>query len=298
MSLLVATASLLVLALVLLCVIGYRLGYLPNRPPRNFAYSYKRRGALVDEDIIVCVGDSNTFGSFGIDYTQLLQNEHRSLKVLNAGKNGATTFLLKEKSMYEPIIDIRPKYLVILIGTNDISLELAPAGSMTHNLLSKQVKDKSIIPSEKTYDENTTKLLEIYINSGIKPDCITIASVPLYGDTINENNILYRKAASYSAIVKRIAENQGVHYLPLFETQKEYLEALVKANPNEKLIELKAGQSSILFKAMWPVFGLGKDRDAVGRSYGFHLHTDGIHFNTTTAKQVVRLINSFLSRQK
>lgn len=283
--------------LILFCyVVGYRLGYLPHRPPNNYAYSYKRRGAL-NEEVIVCVGDSNTFGSFGIDYTQILQNEQRALKVLNAGKNGATTFLLLEKSMYEPIIDIRPKYLVILIGTNDISLELAPVDSMIRKSLGKQVKDNSI-PSEKTYEQNLIKLIQLYVNSGIDPYCIAIASVPLFADNINENNILYQKAASYSSVVKRIAEKEGLHYLPLFETQKEYLEALVKANPNEKLKEISAGDSSILFKAMWPVFGLGKDRDAVGRSYGFHLHTDGLHFNSITAKQVVRLINGFLSQQK
>lgn len=70
---------------------------------------------------ILCMGDSLTYG-YGVPANSCwvsLLNKKSKNKVINRGINGDTTSLLLSRSD-EDLLKLKPDYLLLLIGTNDI----------------------------------------------------------------------------------------------------------------------------------------------------------------------------------
>eukprot|EP00578_Thalassiosira_sp_NH16_P007249 CAMPEP_0181125022 /NCGR_PEP_ID=MMETSP1071-20121207/26816_1 /TAXON_ID=35127 /ORGANISM="Thalassiosira sp., Strain NH16" /LENGTH=372 /DNA_ID=CAMNT_0023210413 /DNA_START=86 /DNA_END=1204 /DNA_ORIENTATION=+ len=106
-----------------------------SRPPRMGPHEFvkereillakKKRDGGDAEEVLVCLGDSLTHGACSANWVDALTERLRGspsaapLAIVNAGQNGICTETVLQRKV-EHVIACRPKYIFIMIGTNDV----------------------------------------------------------------------------------------------------------------------------------------------------------------------------------
>ena len=90
------------------------------------------------------------------------------------------------------------------------------------------------------------------------------------------------------AIVKRIAREENVNYIPLYERMREQ----IVASPGRAL-------TGSVFLPMWraafKIFVLHKSLDEVRKQNGWRFHVEGCHFNSRGGKILADLVQEFVA---
>ncbi|QZH69395.1 SGNH/GDSL hydrolase family protein [Mycolicibacterium farcinogenes] len=164
---------------------------------------------------ILCVGDSNTRGQYGVDYVAPLAARLRShdVTVTGAGVNGDCSANVLQR--LDSIIKQRPSAVVILIGTNDIwsTLSEKNAGRMVRR------KQLPAAPTLGVFREN---LAAITRRLRAQTDArIALMSPPVLGQDIASR--AGHTGQRFSVAVEEVAAAHDVSYLPLHERQCGYL---------------------------------------------------------------------------
>jgi acyl-CoA thioesterase I len=260
---------------------GYDLA--PNNP-KAFLAAHPARGQDTGKGgrrLAVCAGDSITRGAASVDFVSMLVARLPDWDFVNAGVNAELAFNLAQR-MAE-IVALDPDAVTILIGTNDVNATFGFQAAMGY-MAAKRLPER---PSAHFFRENLVGIVRT-----LKRDTrarIALFSIPPIGE--EPGHYAYLRTEEYALIIKSVAKEEGVDYLPLRERLCSYLEGLPRSTERPlgfrgiRAAQLRAGRMQRY---------LGKSLDEVSASNRFHILVDGIHLNTHGASMAADLAEPFL----
>lgn len=231
---------------------------------------------------IVFLGASITQGKVSCNYVNILKKKTgtKSYRFINLGIAGFESFnVLKQLNK---VISKKPDFVVILVGTNDVTSSLDEKLAR----ISRKLKKIPHAPALDFYCANIQAII-----TRLKKETqskIAISSLPVLGEDLE--SIENVRICEYNAELKRISENEKIAYLPVNELQKDYLEKEVDGKGRKY-----ENGSKMPFRALVQHFILGKSFDEISKRNGFLLLTDGIHQNSCSAAMIANEIEKFLN---
>lgn len=232
--------------------------------------------------VVTCAGDSITHGNVSANYVKMLKRWlGPSYFFYNAGVNSDLSYTLLAR--LDAIIATHPQFVTVLIGTNDVNGTVSEASLARYREFKKIKTDTT--PNFEDYQHNLTAIIR-QLKQETKAK-IAVLSLPIMGENLqNEAN---QKADRYSEFIKRLAEEEGVTYLPLRERMKAFLEA----HPKKLKYEYQATTKLLYFSIIRHEL-LGHSWDKIATSHGMDLTPDNLHFNTRGAAMIASLIEKWL----
>ena len=223
-------------------------------------------------------------GTVSGNYIEILAKELDSTQydLINAGINSQLAYNILQR--LDEVIQCDPDFIFVLIGTNDMNA-VALEGNAADYISGQNLPQS---PSADWYRENLTAIAtKLTTESEAK---IILLSLPTLGEA--QNSAAYQLSAEYSQIVKEVAQETAVTYLPLHETMDTYLQQQSgeRQEYNEDWYEL-------VLDGIKRKFLYRQSLDAIGKRNGYLLHTDPLHLNTAGAQMIVDLILPILEAE-
>jgi lysophospholipase L1-like esterase len=235
--------------------------------------------------VVVCLGDSITHGSVSCNYVDELSRRlsAKGFIFVNAGINGELAFnaLLRVKE----VAACDPDYVTVLIGTNDANATT----SKEKEEISVQDMKLPKKPDRAWYRENMKEICRKL--KSVTRAHIALISLPPMGE--DRNDAAYRLAAEYSVIIKEVAREEKVGYLPLNESMNEFLKGRKLPLPHD----FKETET-LMYKAIVQHYLLRQSYDEISTSNGFMVLSDFLHLNCTGAGMVADLVENFVIQDK
>ncbi len=261
----------------------YAYGYIrAMMPPRNAPKKFMNMGNPDAKKVVVCAGDSITHGRVSSNYVDLLE-KHMSgegFVFVNAGVNSELSWNLLQR--YEDIVNCKPDYITVLIGTNDVN------GMLSEKVRTRQMKAMKLPqkPDENWFHDNLNSLCAMLKKKTTAK--IGLLSIPPLGEDLESAPV--NATARISNIVKDVALSNGCVYIPLHETIIEY----IKQQGLNPRVHYRNGSEKPMYIAIVKRFLFGKSFDAISRSNGFAVLTDLLHLNDRGALMIANLIEKFI----
>ncbi|MEX0778136.1 MAG: GDSL-type esterase/lipase family protein [Balneolales bacterium] len=252
-----------------------QVGALPFNQPETRNLSEKARKK------VICVGDSITQGTRSFDYVRHLSDKNSGVTFINAGYSNDLAWNVLQR--LDPVISLQPDFITLLIGSFEVDAILTKKNNKRY------VKTNGLPqpPSPDWFKENLELILQkLLVETTAK---LALISPPLVGEDLNEDSNYW--TAEYSAIIKTVAHEYGVAYLPLNERERELLHSL----NHSSRCSYKKGRR-LYRKAAFNRYVLGKSWDNISKKNGFLLTPDLLHKNSKGGKIIVHLIEKFVSR--
>jgi len=268
------------LVLILIVGLAYRL---LDRPPKNSPSNYLKQLTHSDDakKVVVFMGDSITHGRIGINYVEMIENQlcDENLEFINAGINSELAW--NNLQRVEEVIQCKPYIVTVLIGTNDAN------ASMAEDSMKSYVKRMKLprYPDIEWYRESLVALVKKLKNE--TDATVALLSIPTIGE--NSSHPAYERSTKYSNVVRDVAQDLDIVYLPLHERMVESLKGSSEraAYPFEK-------HFIGIIKGIIKHYLLRKSWDKIGSDSGFDLHVDYLHLNTEGAQMVADLVIEFI----
>ena len=252
------------------------------REPKNNPQAFMHRGRQpTTRTLVVCAGDSITYGVVSANYVEMLERRFAAdgYEFVNAGVNGNLAYNLLQR--LDDVIACRPDVVTVLIGTNDVNATFSREWEDTYRKEQK-LPEK---PTLAWYRLNVERIID---RLQAETDAqIVILDLPMLGEDLASD--MNRRVTDYNAVLRAIATDKGVPCLPL----RERLGALLPQNHTPPPYEGKKGP---VLRAWIKHFMQRKSWDAVSADHGLALLTDHIHLNNRAAAVVAALIGDFLER--
>jgi lysophospholipase L1-like esterase len=229
---------------------------------------------------IVCAGDSITRGQISADYVALLRKALPDASIANAGVNLELSSGLRAR--LEAIIAQSPDVVCVLIGTNNVRYSL---DSKDAEGLRRRWK-LTELPSLASYREDLRTIARRLREAGAR---VALLSLPVIGEVLDSEPV--RRVTEYSEVVRDVAAEQQVEYLPL----RERMVAFLEEHPAVPATLFRPGRALVLTAAMQH-FLLLRSFDAISRSRGLQLTTDTIHLNQRGAGMIAELVGAWVRR--
>ena len=234
-----------------------------------------------NKHIVVCLGASMVRGQVSYNFVNLLDQRMTKdgFQFINAGVAGDQAYNVLMR--LDSVIDYQPDFVIILVGTNDVTATLSP----TLARISRLTRRFPQPPSAEFYKYNMLRIINtLKERTSAK---IALVSLPVLGEDLE--SIPNQRIKDYNALLKDIADEKQVGYLPVYELQEEYLRDVKQGSgrPYES-----GGMLSI--KAVARHYLLRQSFDEISRKHHFLLVTDGIHMNSRGATFIADEIESFL----
>lgn len=230
---------------------------------------------------IVFLGASITQGKISKSFVKMLKNTlgTKQYKFINHGIAGYESYNVLKK--LDKAIKITPDYVIVLVGTNDVLSSLDPKLAK----LSRKLKHIPHEPTLNHYGNNITNIVKsLKLNTHSK---IALVSLPIIGE--NLESIENKTISKYNAELKKIAENENISYLPVYEKQKDFLMSKIGGMGKDCINNTK-----MAFKSLILHYILFKSLDKISAKNGFLLLTDGIHQNSIGGKFIADEIENFI----
>jgi len=230
--------------------------------------------------LVVCVGASIIHGSVSFNFVNLLKERlgPRGFRFVNAGVNGDLAYNVLER--LNPIIDMKPDFAVILVGSNDVMSTLSESAERNYTRM-KHLPQK---PTLDWYREN----LEAVVN-GLQQRTkarVALSSLPVLGEDLSSEPNL--RTARYNEVIKDIAKSHHATFLPVNEAMTQYLRSVQKA-PGRAF----EGQG-LMWKAILRHSLLRQSFDKISEKNGFLLTIEGIHMNSRAGTMIADQVEAFL----
>ena len=230
--------------------------------------------------VVACLGASDTKGEVSYDWVADLQSrpQNAPIRFVNLGVGGDLAYNALKR--LPQVIQCRPNKVIVLIGGNDIVAAVDP----TMRRLYGPWKHLPQAPSPKWYEENLRQIV-----SRLKSETtarVALCSFPVIGeDPGSEAN---RYIGEYNAIIKQIAREENVIYIPFYERLHEQ----IVASPG------RAFTGSVFLsmcRAAFKILVLHKNLDEVGEQDGWRFHVEGLHLNSRGGKILADLVQEFVA---
>lgn len=168
--------------------------------------------AKADNDTIVFIGDSITFGAWSINpdgtqltgipvsqkFSTLIGQAHGFSTIINKGKPNDTVAGLQAR-LQTDVISYNPDMVVIMIGRNDVN-----------------DASYSVLTPVSTYKQKLGEVVQTLQSNGINRILILSPNVMNHGYYLNTNIIPYLDAMA------QVAQESGVHYIDVFSMWASY----------------------------------------------------------------------------
>lgn len=238
--------------------------------------------------IVACLGSSTTAGKGqAYDWVGSLARNlaEKHVQFRNFGVGGDLAYNALQR--VSEVVSSRPDKVVVLVGGNDV---LARASAKARRFY-RIFKGISAEPSAELYRQNMA-LLARRLNLGTTAE-IALCSLTPIGENLHSaepfQQKLNRYLTEYSAIVREIALQEGLKYLPVFERMCDE----IAASPGPALDSF---QFLPMYRDAFRVLILGKNPDEIAAMNGWHLHTDGVHLNSVGGKILAKLVQEFVEQ--
>ena len=273
---------LFILSLVIVFIIGVViLMIVPTirqrqKSPRTFL---KRDRQPDTQTLVVCAGDSITFGVGSADYMKMLEERlgGDGYEFVNAGIDGNLAWNVLQR--LDEIIACQPDVVTLLVGTNDVNGTLNQAWENRYRQ-GQKIPEK---PTLDWYRQNVERIVERLQNETKAQ--IALIEIPLLGEDLNSE--MNQRVMKYNKALKVIATDRSILLLPLYER----LCAILPQNHTPPPYE---GKISLMLKAVLKRNILRKNWDQIAQSEGLYLLTDHIHLNDRAGRIIADLVEDFL----
>jgi len=254
---------------------GFRsLGELPLNNPK--AYLKNKRGD--GKDIVVLIGDSLTHGNVQPNWVNSMRKRMGgSFEFINAGINGETTSDVLTR--IDEILACDPSIATLLIGNNNLM------GSFERNKRNYK-RSKQIEWSINGFENEYRMIVKTLIENNIK---VAVSSLMSYGEEIGSEE--FERTREYSKIIKKIATEFDLYYIPLFEKIEQYL---METGENTNLPKIENDSLIMLQNFMVKKILLKQSWDKISNDSKFKVTLDHIHFNTYTASLMESMVGEFI----
>jgi lysophospholipase L1-like esterase len=230
---------------------------------------------------VLCLGASIVQGKVSSSFVDVLDRRlsREGFRFINAGIAGYQSYNILIN--IESAVDMKPDFIVILVGTNDVTAALNPDISGLARLTNKTPQP----PSAQFYHENMLQVVKTLKEKTSAE--IALLSIPLLGEDLDA--LPNQRIREYNELLKEIATEEQVSYLPVYEKQEEY----VRTNLQTAGRPFKGGIIPSL-ELLVRHFMLGQSFDTISAKKGYLLLTDGIHMNSRGAAFIAEAVESFL----
>ncbi len=246
----------------------------PSNPDRQATSALTRT--------VICLGDSITRGQVSASYIDVLDEKlgKKGFHFVNGGVNNDLAYNVLQR--LDNFIELQPQFVTLLIGTNDILAQHTPYKGWGLRMLKH-------LPQKADFGWYTANLREIIRRIKLWTQAkIGLLSIPVIGEDLHSPAI--EAVKKYNIAVRQIAEQEKISYLPLFERQVKYLKT-TRTKPE--------GKAYVHFMLMTGELVAERgllhiDYDTFSRRNGYHLVTDGVHFNHQGARLIAEEIENWL----
>jgi len=250
-------------------VFGAVYGYVyfkATKVPANNAQAMLQSTLPADKKIVVCFGDSLTHATVSFDYVSYLANDPdlQNFVFVNEGINSRLVYNLLQ--VVDNVIALKPHYIFIWIGTNDLKGSLNDAEYQRYNDLWNLPQK----PTKEWFEQNYRQLVTILKTK--TQARIVLVSLPPLGENIE--SLPFKLTMEYSAIIRDIAKKEKLGYIGLNEILTRDLIREGKRDVAPYTTGLWFMYSAILQHYLF-----GRDWDAISESRGLTYMTDNIHLN-------------------
>jgi lysophospholipase L1-like esterase len=235
---------------------------------------------------VVCFGASLTAGTVSFDYLELLRArpELAGFRFVNHGENGDLAWNGLQR--IDQVIAEQPDFVSILIGTNDVNATLSERNRIRYHEFNQLPVEE---PTVGWYEENLRAIvIRLKRETTARLALLTLAVIG--EDLEHEAN---RRIVLYNEVISRVARDEGVPCLPLYERMVAYLRAheADRASLPPRLA-YRDGLHNVGNALALHASGLSWDE--VSRRNGLLLTTDCLHLNSRGAGMIADLIGEWL----
>src|ERR1700761_8368778 len=164
---------------------------------------------------VCCFGASLTSGTVSFNYLELLSARPalRDFEFINHGVNGDLAWNGLQR--LDKVEDDDPDFVTIMIGTNDVNATMSERNWIRY----KTFNHLPTRPTIEWYEQNLREIVtRLRKETGAKLSLSSLA--PIGEDLAHEAN---KKVEKYNEVVRRVAHDENVDYLPLHEEMVAYL---------------------------------------------------------------------------
>jgi len=231
---------------------------------------------------VICLGDSITRGQVSANYVDILGEKmgKHGFQFVNGGVNNDLAYNVLQR--LDDFIELKPQFVTLLVGTNDILAQHTPYKGWGLRMLKH-------LPQKANFGWYTANLREIIRRIKLWTQAkIGLLSIPVIGEDLKSPAIEVVK--KYNIAVRQIAAQEKIDYLPLYERQVKYLKT-TRTKPEGKAyvhFMMMTGEL-VAARGLFHV-----DYETFSRRNGYHLVTDGVHFNNQGARLIADEIQKWL----
>ncbi len=235
---------------------------------------------------VVCFGASLTAGRVSFDYLELLRARPAlaDYRFVNRGVDGDLVWNGLQR--LDEVINDQPDAVTILMGTNDVNATMSERNRLRYLSFNHLPQD----PTLPWYEENLRAVI-----ARLKQETharIVLLSLAIIGEDLeHEAN---RKIDLYNEVVRRVARDEKLDYLPLHERMVTYLhEHEAERAQLPPRLEYRDGLTNVGNAVALHASGLSWDE--VSHRNGLQLTTDCLHLNSVSAGMIADLIEGWLT---
>jgi lysophospholipase L1-like esterase len=236
--------------------------------------------------IVACLGSSSTAGK-GQAFNWISELERRDrnwrFRFRNFGVGGDLAYNAVQR--LPSVLACRPERVVIWVGGNDV-LAMVSKKVRRYFRISKHLPNE---PSPGWFRENLQTIVQ-----RLKADTqatVALCSLPPIGEAPGSANPfqseINRRIEEFSAIIREVAQEETVAYIPLYETML----AQILASPGRAFTSF---QFLAFYRDAFRALVLHKSPDEIARINGWRFHTDGVHLNSRSGIIIADLVQGFI----
>jgi lysophospholipase L1-like esterase len=244
--------------------------------------------AKIEATIVACLGSSSTAGKGqAFNWIGELERRPRNERFCfrNFGVGGDLAYNALQR--LDDVIACRPEKVVVFIGGNDV-LALVSKKIRYFFRISKHLPQD---PSPEWFRENLRTIV-----CRVKAEtsgAVALCSLPPIGEEPSSANPfqseLNRRIEEYSGIIREIAHEENVGYIPVHEAML----AQIVESPGRAFTCFRF---LAFYRDALRVLVLHKSPDEVAQMNGWRFHADGVHLNSRGGIIVAHLVQEFIDR--
>jgi lysophospholipase L1-like esterase len=242
----------------------------------------------VEATIVACLGSSSTAGKGqAFNWIAELARRPRNKRFcfLNFGVGGDLAHNTLQR--LPAVLACHPDKAVVLVGGNDV---LALVSRKARRFF-RVWKHLPCEPSPEWFHENL-RAIALCLKTETSA-IIGLCSLPPIGeDPASANPFqseLNRRIEEYSAIIRKVAREEDVGYIPVHEAML----AQILASPGRAFTCFRFLS---FYRDAFRVLVQRKSPDEVAQMNGWRFHTDGVHLNSRGGMIVADLVQEFIDR--